>query len=99
MKKEIITDGALVSHIADLAKLSVNDTDFEDMIKDMNDMICFATKLSEVDCKELIAVASHMRESIFREDKAGTCLERKTVLAMAKTKNEKYITVPRVIEA
>ena len=99
MKKEIIADRALAEHIADLAKLTIDEADSDRTVKDMRDMIAFANRLSELDCYDPLEVATPPRESRFREDTVGSCLSQNAVLSSAKTKNEKYITVPKVIEA
>ena len=66
---------------------------------DMKNIIAFANQLSQADTTGA-AAAEHIvpMENVFRPDEAEHLFEREELLAAAKTKEDGYITVPRVVE-
>lgn len=89
-----------VKNIANLARLNFDDTETEKLSCDMNAIIAFADRLSEIDTSDTEAAAHIVPMSnVFREDIPEPSFARDDLLAAAKTRADGYITVPRVVES
>lgn len=99
MKKSIVLNNSLCEHIADLAKLNINEEEKESILKDMNDIVSFVSKLEEavssLDETTILPLSkTHMREDIPKKSFA-----RDKLLSASTSVQDGYITVPNVIEA
>ena len=88
-----------VAAVAGLARLSFSAEEMQSLQADMKNIIAFANQLSQADTTGA-AAAEHIvpMENVFRPDEAEHLFEREELLAAAKTKEDGYITVPRVVE-
>ncbi len=88
-----------VAAVAGLARLSFSAEEMQSLQADMKNIIAFANQLSQADTTGA-AAAEHIvpMENVFRPDEAEHLFDREELLAAAKTKEDGYITVPRVVE-
>ena len=85
--------------VAGLARLAFSKEEMQGLQADMKNIIAFADQLSKVDTTGT-AAAEHIvpMENVFRTDAVDHPFDREELLAAAKTKDDGYITVPRVVE-
>ncbi len=88
-----------VPAVAGLARLAFSQEEMQGLQADMKNIIAFADQLSKVDTAGT-AAAEHIvpMENVFRTDAVDHPFDRDELLAAAKTKDDGYITVPRVVE-
>lgn len=88
-----------VPAVAGLARLAFSGNEMQGLQVDMKNIIAFANQLSEADTVDTVA-AEHIvpMENVFRPDTVNHPFDREELLAAAKTKDDGYITVPRVVE-
>lgn len=88
-----------VSAVAGLARLTFSEEEMQSLKADMKNIIAFANQLSQADTAGT-AAAEHIvpMENVFRPDEVEHLFDREELLAAAKTKDNGYITVPRVVE-
>ncbi len=88
-----------IDHVASLARLKLTAEERETLPAEMEAIIGFANRLAEIET-EGVPVTAHVAdlENVWREDMVGEHLSRDALLQNAPTKEEGYITVPRVVE-
>ena len=99
MKKTIVLNDALCEHIADLAKLDISAEEKESILKDMNDIVGFVSKLNETSSSFENMSTHTLSKSPMREDIPEKSLPREKILAASSSQHNGYITVPKIIEA
>ena len=99
MKETIVLNDTLCEHIADLAKLNIKNSEKETILKDMNDIVSFVSRLCEAPCAQDDATVSISKTGAMREDIPQKSLSRDKIIAASSSSQEGYITVPKVIEA
>lgn len=88
-----------VAAVANLARLEFSPDEMKKLEEDMNEIIAFANHLSSVDTDGGDAAAHILQtKNVFREDTVENEFTADELLAAAKTKEDGYITVPRVVE-
>ena len=88
-----------VLHVALLARLKLSDGEAEALTKDMENIIGFANKLSELDTEGVVPTAHAIPMSnAFREDVVKPSYDRDAMLANAPSADEGGYTVPKVVE-
>lgn len=88
-----------VRHVADLAKLKLNDEDLEKFQKQLTDIVDFVGKLQEVDTKNVEPTSQVTGlENVFREDEVKQSLTQEQVLSNAKRKHKGYFVVDAIFE-
>lgn len=88
-----------VEYVAELARLSFNEEEKEELIEDLNKVLEYVEKLNELDTEDTdIIVNPYYIENKFREDEIEDSMELKEVLNNAPQKLEEYIMVPKIIE-
>lgn len=93
-----ITD-AQVEYVAALAKLSLDEEQKKRLTKEMESIIAFADKLSELDTEGVIPSAHSIAvENVFREDEIKPSYDREDILLNAPTQNSGCFSVPKVVE-
>ncbi|MBW2062868.1 MAG: Asp-tRNA(Asn)/Glu-tRNA(Gln) amidotransferase subunit GatC [Deltaproteobacteria bacterium] len=89
---------AEVEHIARLARLKVSDADIEKLTSQLNSILMYMDKLSELDLSELEPMAhTQSMSNVFREDVVKPSLDPEHSLANAPERNETFFLVPRII--
>lgn len=88
-----------VLHVANLARLSIDDNEIEKYGKQLCDILTEIDKIIEVDidAKEAILIAPTDSNNRYSEDEIGDMLTKEEVLKNAKHKAGDFIAVPRVI--
>ncbi len=92
-------DRPLLDKIAHLARLEFDEKDAAKMMEDMNAIVGWVEKLSEVDTEgvEPLTTMSH-EVNVMREDVVKNPLTRVQALSNAPKKDQEYFKVPKVIE-
>lgn len=89
----------LVKYIANLARLSFDDTELDDFTKKFKDILSYVEKLSELDVDNVEPTYHPMPVSYsMREDIVNQSLSIEKVLLNAPDKKENFFRVPRVVE-
>ncbi len=85
-------------HIAQLARLKLDDEQIEALIPQLNDILRYMEKLSELDTTGVEPTTHAQRLSnAFREDRVWSSLAREEVLALAPESGGGAFIVPKVI--
>lgn len=91
-------DNQTVDKIAELAKLEFNSEAKEDIKADLNKMLDFVDKLSELDTENVDPLIYMLDENpILREDAIKDHVNQKDALKNAPHKDTDYFKVPKVI--
>lgn len=92
-------DDALIDKLANLAKLSFDAAEKDQLKKDLQNMLNFINEINEVDT-EGVEPLIHMntRYNNFREDAALHLNSKVETLSNAPEKNEDFFLVPKVIK-
>ncbi|MDD2371844.1 MAG: Asp-tRNA(Asn)/Glu-tRNA(Gln) amidotransferase subunit GatC [Firmicutes bacterium] len=90
-KKDII-------HVADLARLGLNDEETIKYEKELNDVLNFMEKLNELNTDD-VEPTSHVLDihNVFRSDVVEDSLDVEDVLANAPDRDEDYFKVPSIL--
>ncbi|MFM1998811.1 MAG: hypothetical protein RL204_758 [Bacteroidota bacterium] len=92
-------DIATVDRLADLARLEFDNQTKEEMVKDMNNMLQFVDKISELDTAGVEPLIFLTEESnVFREDEITHEVSQAEALKNAPKKDMYYFRVPKVIQ-
>jgi aspartyl-tRNA(Asn)/glutamyl-tRNA(Gln) amidotransferase subunit C len=88
-----------VDEIAHLARLEFNDEAKAEILNDINRMISFVDKLSELDTeKEEPLIYMTDERNVLREDVPEVTITQKEALKNAPKKDSDYFKVPKVID-
>lgn len=88
-----------VEYIKELARLKMSEEKSQALLEDMNKILGFVDKLSELDTKDVpITVNPLPLENIYREDQVEESLTPEAFLQNAPEKVETYLKVPNVME-
>jgi aspartyl-tRNA(Asn)/glutamyl-tRNA(Gln) amidotransferase subunit C len=87
-----------VRYVARLARIALTDEEVERFGKQLGDLLDHVNVLSELDTASVPATAQVVESrNVEREDVAGECLDRETVLSMAPQRQGAFFRVPRII--
>lgn len=90
-KKEVL-------HVAHLARLSLTDEELEKMTGQLDNILSYVDKLSELDTGNILPTSHVFSVSnAFREDVVGESLPRNEALMNSPQHNEEMFQVPRII--
>ena len=99
MKDNFVLDLNTVERVEALARLSLSEREREDMLRDMKDMLEFASAIAEVDTEGVQPMEHILRlRNVFREDECRNDHERDELIAAAPDVCEGYVRVPTVIK-
>lgn len=88
-----------VEYVANLARLEFNDAEKERFTNELNNILKYIEKLSEVNTDDVEAsIGAYPMFNALREDEVRPSLDRKDVLSNAPEKCEGYFKVPKMIE-
>jgi aspartyl-tRNA(Asn)/glutamyl-tRNA(Gln) amidotransferase subunit C len=89
----------LVRHIAHLARLEFEGEELENIKGDMEQIIGFIDKLSELDTKDVEPLIFMSNEvNVLREDRAERVFSRDDALKNAPKKDSDYFRIPKVLD-
>ena len=92
-------DRSLLDKIAHLARLEFDEKDADKMMEDMNSIVNWVDKLSELDTTGVEPLTSMSHEiNALRDDNVGEHLPHDLALKNAPSRDEHYFRVPKVIE-
>ena len=92
-------DTETVLKIARLSRIKITDTETADIQKDLNRIVEFVKKLSEIDVNEVSEFnfgETHLDE--MRQDHVTFNHNTNNVLKNTKNKNQDFFTVPKIVE-
>lgn len=92
-------DKETVEKVAHLARLELNETEKEEMIKDMSKILDFMAKLNELDTsgvEPLVYMSDDV--NVLREDEVKQRITHEEALENAPKHDENYFLVAKVIE-
>ncbi len=88
-----------VDHVADLARLGLNEEEREKMTSQLNRILEAAGKLQELDTRDVPPTAFAVPiENVFRPDEVHESLPRERVLLNAPDPERGFFRVPRIME-
>jgi len=89
----------LLSKLATLARLNIDDSKREKMKKDLSEIISWMEKLKEVDTTGVEPLTNMSQEvNRSREDTSGKTMERSKALANAPLHDDRFFRVPKVLK-
>ena len=89
---------ALVDKIAHLARLEFNETEKQEIKKDLQKMISFVEKLNELDTTDVEPLLHMSNEvNVLREDEVKGSVSQAEALKNAPARKDEFFTVPKVI--
>ena len=92
-------DDKLISELAILAKLNFDEESSKDMQEDLNKIIGFVDKLSEIDTENVEPLIYMSDEvNVLRKDDTIKNISQEEALKNAPKKDSDYILVPKVID-
>ncbi len=92
-------DNNTVDKIAELAKLEFDASAKEEIKSDLNKMLAFIDKLSELDTENVVPLIYMLdEEQALREDEVKGHVSQQEALKNAPDKDSDYIKVPKVIK-
>ncbi len=88
-----------VKHVAELARLNLNDKELKKMSEEMTAIITYFRKLDEPDT-ENVQPKEHVIPiyNVFRSDEAEPSFDREKILMNAPLKEDGAVKVPRIVE-
>lgn len=88
-----------VEYVAELARLSFDESEKESLVEDLNQILSYVEKLGELDTEnEDIIVNPYYIENKYREDVVVPSLDLKDVTSNAPDTSEEYVVVPAIIK-
>ena len=92
-------DKKIVSNVADLAKLKLNDSDLETISKELSNVLTWIESLNEVDTSGVEPIANIIGQKLsFREDEVTDGNYQEKILKNAPEKSSGFFVVPKVVE-
>jgi aspartyl-tRNA(Asn)/glutamyl-tRNA(Gln) amidotransferase subunit C len=89
----------LLSKLATLARINIEDSKKEKMKKDLSEIISWMEKLQEVDTSEVEPLTNMSREiNRWRKDTPGKPMDRDIALGNAPLNDDKFFKVPKVLK-
>ncbi|GIW95226.1 MAG: aspartyl/glutamyl-tRNA(Asn/Gln) amidotransferase subunit C [Pirellulaceae bacterium] len=89
---------ALVRHIAELARLELDDQLIQRLASDLAEILAYVERLDELDTESVQPMAHALDlTDVFADDVPGPCLERQEALANAPKKDGEFFLVPAVL--
>jgi aspartyl-tRNA(Asn)/glutamyl-tRNA(Gln) amidotransferase subunit C len=93
------TDHIDVKYVAELARLELSDAEAEVFQGQLDDVLGYMEKLSEVDVEGVEPMAHPVViQNVFREDVVRASIDSEKVLANAPARSGELIAVPTIIE-
>jgi aspartyl-tRNA(Asn)/glutamyl-tRNA(Gln) amidotransferase subunit C len=87
-----------IRYVAKLARIALTDEEVERFGAQLGNLLEHVNVLSELDTSSVPATAQVVESrNVEREDVAGACLDRETVLSMAPQRQGAFFRVPRII--
>lgn len=93
-------DSALVDKLATLSRLNFDDTQKETIRQDLEKVLGFFEKISELDTQNIepLIYINEDEYNVFRDDKVQILITKEEALKNATLKDDDYFLVPKVIK-
>lgn len=87
-----------VEHIAELARLKLNENELEEYTSQLNKILEYVDKLNELNTEDVQPLSHPIEgENVFREDIIKLSIDREEALKNAPARNDEFFKVPKVI--
>ena len=90
-------DEKKVLHIANLAKLKLDESEVKKYVKDLNDLMNEIKKIEDVEINDDILIAPVNNTNVYNEDNVGEMLSREEILKNANKKYGSFIATSRAL--
>lgn len=88
-----------VQHVAHLSRLKFSDEETRRFTKDLNSVLAYVDKLSELDTDDVEPTSHSLKlKNVFREDEARPSLTNEQALANAPDSEGPFFKVPQIIQ-
>lgn len=88
-----------VEHIAELARLELNDSELEEYTVQLNQILKYVEKLDELNTENIQPLSHPVEDvNVFRDDILKPSIYREDVLKNAPSKDDEFFKVPKVID-
>ena len=88
-----------IKHIANLARLELNEDEIDNYIENLQDILNFADVVNNVPVQDLdITIGTNEAKNVFRKDEVKIFEDNETLLANAKDKERNMFKIPKVIQ-
>ena len=88
-----------IKHIANLARLELNENEIDNYIENLQDILDFADVVNNAPVQDLdITIGTNEAKNVFRKDEAKIFEDNEALLANAKEKERNMFKIPKVIQ-
>ena len=87
-----------IKHIANLARLELNEDEIDNYIENLQDILDFADVVNNAPVQDLdITIETNEAKNVFRKDEVKIFEDNEALLANAKEKERNMFKIPKVI--
>ena len=87
-----------IKHIANLARLELNENEIDNYIENLQDILNFADVVNNAPVQDLdITIETNEAKNVFRKDEVKIFEDNEALLANAKEKERNMFKIPKVI--
>ncbi len=87
-----------IKHIADLARLEIDESEIDNYILNLQDILNFANIVNNAPVENLdVTIGANEAKNVFRKDEVEVFEDNEALLANAKEKERNMFKVPKVI--
>ena len=91
-------DRKLLEHVAELARIKLNDDEIKKFLPQLKEALEFFSKLKEIDTDNVKPSFQPVElKNVMREDKEAQCLSQDDALSLTEHKKDGYFKGPRVV--
>lgn len=85
----------IIENLSDLARVKIDEKDIEHIANDIDKILRYMDKLSELDTSQIEPTEYlNLSSNVLREDEVKESYDREKLLACVTERNEEYIIVP-----
>ena len=87
-----------IKHIADLARLEIDESEIDNFILNLQDILNFANIVNNAPVENLdVTIGANEAKNVFRKDEVEVFEDNEALLANAKEKERNMFKIPKVI--
>ena len=87
-----------IKHIADLARLEIDESEIDNYILNLQDILNFANIVNDAPVENLdVTIGANEAKNVFRKDEVEVFEDNEALLANAKEKERNMFKIPKVI--
>lgn len=87
-----------IKHIADLARLEIDESEIDNYILNLQDVLNFANIVNNAPVENLdVTIGANEAKNVFRKDEVEVFEDNEALLANAKEKERNMFKIPKVI--